>query len=267
MGVWARLRVNKLRRLLDKSEPTIGTRIICPWPGVVEVIGYTGMYDYVEFLGEYAPYHLHDLENLARAAELTGLSTMIKIDKQPRVYLAERALAAGIQNVLFADIMGVEDAEEAVKAVRMEPKGINGYRMDRRVGYIGALATPADVVKICDEVVVALMIERKAAVEKLEEILSVEGIDMVQFGPVDYSISIGLPGEVNHPKVKEAEEKTIKTALKMDVAPRAEINSLKDAERYINLGVRNFNMGIDLRILFSWWKENGEGLRKLLSKL
>lgn len=261
------MRVNKLRELLRKGEPTIGTRIICPWPGLVEVIGYTGMYDYVEFLSEYGPYDLHDLDNLARAAELVGLSTMIKIDQQPRTYLAERALASGIQNILFADIRTVEDAEEAVRSVRMEPKGINGYRMDRRVGYVGALASPADVVKICEDAVVALMIEKKSAVEKLEEILSVEGIDMVQFGPSDYSISIGLPGEINHPKVREAEEKTIKTALKMGIAPRAEISSPEEAKRYIEMGVRNFNIGVDLRILFSWWKRNGEELRKILSSI
>jgi 2-keto-3-deoxy-L-rhamnonate aldolase RhmA len=259
------MRINRLRDLLRRGEPTVGTRIVCAWPGLVEVIGYTGIYDYVEFLSEYGPYDLHDLDNLARAAEIVGISTMIKIDQEPRTYLAERALAAGIQNILFADIRTVEDAEEAVKAVRTEPRGINGYRMDRRVGYIGVLASAADVVKICEDAVVALMIERKSAVENLEEILSVDGIDMVQFGPVDYSISIGVPGQVNHPKVREAEEKTIRTALKMGVSPRAEISSPEEAKRYVDLGVRNFNIGIDLRILFSWWKKNGEELRKMLS--
>ncbi|MBS7649196.1 2,4-dihydroxyhept-2-ene-1,7-dioic acid aldolase [Candidatus Bathyarchaeota archaeon] len=261
------MRVNRLRELLRKGEPTIGTRIICPWAGLVEVIGYTGIYDYVEFLSEYGPYDLHDLDNLARAAELAGISTMIKIDQQPRVYLAERALAAGIQNVLFADIRTVEDAEEAVRAIRTEPRGMNGYRMDRRVGYIGALASPADVVKICEDAVVALMIEKKSAIENLKEILSIKGIDMVQFGPVDYSISIGLPGEINHPKVREAEEKMIKTALEMGIAPRAEIGSVEEAKKYIDLGVRNFNIGIDLRILFNWWRKNGEELRRLFSKI
>ena len=43
------MRVNRLRELLRKGEPTLGTRIVCPWPGVVEIIGYTGIYDYVEF--------------------------------------------------------------------------------------------------------------------------------------------------------------------------------------------------------------------------
>jgi 2-keto-3-deoxy-L-rhamnonate aldolase RhmA len=260
------LKENRLRELMKKNEPTIGTRILVAWPGLVELIGYTGAYDYVEFLSEYAPYDLYDFDNLARAAELVNISSMIKIDQEPRTYLAGRALAAGIQNILFADIRTVEDAEEAVRAVRMEPKGFSGFRMDRRVGYISSIASAADVAKMCNDAVVALMIEKKPAVENLEEILSVKGVDMVQFGPSDYSVSISLPGDIMNPKVRDAELKTIKTALKLGVEPRAEIGRPEDAKRYIELGVRNFSLGTDVNILNSYWKTNGTELKKLLSK-
>jgi len=96
----------------------------------------------------------------------------------------------------------VEDAENAVKAVRSEPKGINCIGLYRSVGYVFSTVSIPEFVKACDDVVVALMIEKKSAVENLEEILSVDGVDMVQFGPADYSLSIGLPGELNHPKVR-----------------------------------------------------------------
>jgi len=76
-----------------------------------------------------------------------------------------------------------------------------------------------------------------------------------------------LPGQYSHPKVREAELKTIKTALKMDVAPRAEINSPKDAKRYLELGVRHFSLGTDAGILYNWWKQNGDELKKMLSKI
>lgn len=261
------MRMNKLRDLLDEGKPTLGTRVIMVWPGLVEVIGYTGLYDYVEFLAEYGPFSLHDLDNFARAAELVGLSTMIKLDQEPRTYMAGRALASGIQNFLFADIRTADDADQAVKAVRAEPKGKSGLRMDRRIGYVGATASDADLVSMCDEAVVALMIEKKTAVDHLEEILSVQGVDMVQFGPADYSMSVGLPGETNHPLVKEAELKTVKTALKMDVIPRAELTTPEEVQRYIELGVRNFNLNIDLMILYDWWKKNGAEIRKVLSGL
>ncbi|HID90566.1 TPA: 2,4-dihydroxyhept-2-ene-1,7-dioic acid aldolase [Candidatus Bathyarchaeota archaeon] len=260
------LRENRLRELMRRGEPTIGTRILVAWPGLVELIGHTGVFDYVEFTSEYAPYDLYDLDSLARAAELVGISSMIKVDQEPRTYLAGRALAAGIQNVLFADIRTAEDAEEAVRAVRAEPKGLSGFRMDRRVGYVSCVASAADVVRMCDDAVVALMIEKRAAVESLEAILSVEGVDMVQFGPADYSLSIGLPGETSHPKVREAELRTIRTALRMGVAPRAEIRSPKEARRYVELGVRDFSIGTDVGILYRWWKENGDELRRVLSR-
>ncbi len=259
------MKTNRLRELMRKGEPTIGTRILISWPGLVELVGHAGVYDYVEFLSEYGPYDLYDFDNLARAAELVNISSMIKIDQEPRTYLAERALMAGIQNVLFADIRTVEDAEEAVRAVRSEPKGINGFRLDRRVGY-GPTGNAADVVKMCDDAVVAIMIEKESAVKNLEAILSVEGIDMVQFGPSDYSVSIRLPGETRHPKVREAEIKTIKTALKRGVAPRAEINSPEEAKKYLDLGIRDFSINTDVRILYNWWKKNGTELKAIVSK-
>lgn len=77
-----------------------------------------------------------------------------------------------------------------------------------------------------EEVIVALMIEKKEAVDNLDEILSVPGIDMIQFGPGDYSLSLGHPGERKHPKVKEAELKTIETAIKKSIRPRVEISSI-----------------------------------------
>jgi 2-keto-3-deoxy-L-rhamnonate aldolase RhmA len=112
-----------------------------------------------------------------------------------------------------------------------------------------------------------LMIEKKSAVDQLEDILNVEGVDMIQFGPCDYSMSIGLHGEWTHPTVLEAEKKVIKTALKYDKHPRAEINSVKSAQKYIDLGVRDFSIGTDVVILYNWLKTNGEELKKALSTL
>ena len=89
------MRPNKFRELLSADNPTIGTHIHTTWPSIVEIIGHTGLYDYVEFVGEYGPYDLHDLDNLARAAELYDMSSMIKVDQEPRGFLAQRAIGSG----------------------------------------------------------------------------------------------------------------------------------------------------------------------------
>lgn len=266
------MRRNRLRELIRKGLPTIGTRVLSTWPGIVEVIGHTGEIDYVEFLGEYASWGLHDLDNFARATELFPMSSMMKVDQEPRGFIAQRALGSGIQNILFADIRSVEDAKACVRIVKPETpelKGIHGCHMRRDVGYVLDVGS-ADYVKAMDDVVIAIMIEKKGAIDRLEEILSVEGIDMVQFGPADYSLSIGLPGQRSHPEVKDAQLKTIKKALEKGVRPRVELTGREDQKQiqeYIDLGVRDFSLPSDLVILYGWLKENAGSLRKSLSEI
>jgi 4-hydroxy-2-oxoheptanedioate aldolase len=263
------MRRNRLRELLQADQPTIGTHLMCSWPTIVELVGQTGLFDYVEFQGEYAPYDLYALENLGRAVALfDNLSAMMKIEQEPRTYLAIRAIGSGIQNVLFADPRTVEDVRQCIRAVRAEtPKagGIHGVGMRRDVGVVQEPGSPA-FVQALDDAVVALMIEKAPAVENLEALLSVPGVDIVQFGPADYSMSIGIPGQWDHPKVKEAERFVIETALKKGIAPRAEISRPEDAKKYLDLGVKHFCIGWDVGILSNWFKENGKAMRQLLGR-
>ena len=133
--------------------------------------------------------------------------------------------------------------------------------MRRDVGFVLESGTPA-FVKALDDAVIAIMIEKASAVENLEALLSVKGVDMVQFGPADYSMSIGLPGQFRHPKVKEAERYVIETALKMGMHPRAEISHPDHAKEYLDMGVRHFCIGIDvddpLRMVQTQRQRNGQ---------
>src|SRR5262249_14024158 len=121
-------------------------------------------------------------------------------------------------------------------------------------------------VKALDEAVGALMIEKAPAVENLEALLSVPGVDMVQFGPADYSMSIGLAGQWDHPRVLEAERYVIHTALHKGIAPRSEISHPDEAKKYLDLGVKHFCIGTDVSILFTWFKQSGRAMRMLLGR-
>jgi 4-hydroxy-2-oxoheptanedioate aldolase len=260
------MRPNKLRELLNDGKPSIGTRVHSTWPSVIEAIGHTGMFDYVEFLAEYAPFDLYDLDNFCRAAELFDMTAVIKVDQEPRGFLAQRGVGSGFQGVLFADCRSVEEVEQCVRIVRPdtpEDGGIHGVGT-RRFAYMG-YGGSSDYVAALRDIVVMIMIEKHSAVERLKEILSVKGVDMIQWGPADYSMSIGQPGARNSPEVKAAERRVFETAIKMGIPPRAEINSVDEAKYYLDMGVRHFNIATDLSILFNWWKTNGDQLRKVVS--
>jgi len=82
------MKKNKFREMLKESKPTLGTRLLSVWSGMVEIVGHTGIFEYVEFLGEYSPWDLHDLENFGRAVELFNMSSMIKVDQNNRAFIA-----------------------------------------------------------------------------------------------------------------------------------------------------------------------------------
>ncbi len=260
------MRPNRLRQKLNAGEPTIGTHILSSWPTLVELIGDAGNYDYVEFTAEYAPFTMHDLDNLGRAFELKNLSGMIKVEQKQYTHQAMRAIGSGFQSILFADIRTVEDAEACVAAVRAETPGTGGrlgVGMRRDVGTVLQGGSPA-YVDALNEVVIAIMVEKRECVENLEAILSVPGIDMVQFGSSDYSMSLGLTGQRNHPDVVRAERHTIELALKMGKNPRVELADISGAKPYLEMGVQHYCIGWDVRILYNWWQQNGAGMKAML---
>jgi 4-hydroxy-2-oxoheptanedioate aldolase len=262
---------NPLRERLNEGKPTLGTHILSAWPTLVELIGHSKQYDYVEFTAEYAPFTMHDLDNLGRSFELMGMSGMIKIEQTQYTHQAMRAIGSGFQSVLFADIRSVEDAKAAVDAVRAETtmaqgargRGRLGVGMRRDVGTVRTGGSPA-YVDALNEVVIAIMVEKKSCVDDLDAILDVPGLDMVQFGASDFSMSIGLTGQANHPDVVAAEKKTIETALKKGLHPRVELRDPSQAAKYLDMGVKHFCIGWDVRILADWWDTKGEEMRGLL---
>lgn len=260
------MRPNRLRALLNENKPTIGTHLLSSWPTLVELIGDAGNYDYVEFTAEYAPFTMHDLDNLGRALELKNLGGMIKVEQTQWTHQAMRAIGSGFQSILFADVRTVADAEACIAAVRAETPGTGGrlgVGMRRDVGTVREGGSPA-YVEALNDVVIAIMVEKRECVEDLDAILSVKGIDMVQFGASDYSMSLGLTGQRKHPDVAKAERKTIETALKMGLHPRVELADISLAAPYIEMGVKHFCIGWDVRILYNWWQANGEGMRGML---
>ena len=259
------MKPNRLRELLNEGKPTIGTHIVIPWPRLVELIGHTNSFDYIEYLGEYSTFTIEQFENFGRAIELfPNMSSMIKVEEQTRGFIAQRALDAGIQNILFSDCRDAKDVKECIRFVRPETPEAGGCHGagGRRIN-IGS--NPVEWVKAMNSAVLAFMIEKKSAMDNLEEILSVKGVDMVQFGPNDYSVSLGKQGLLESPEVKKAQEEMIKMALKKGVVPRVEIGDFTQAKPYIDLGVRHFCMGQDAGTISQWCRQQGPALRKLLS--
>lgn len=262
------MKENKLRYLLNNNLPSISTRMWSTDPFFYEAAGQCGYFDYVEFVAEYAPYDFKDLPNIVRAAELNDMSTMIKLDFQNRGYVAQKAVQAGFQSLLFVDHTDPEQVRESVSFVKPKLPGSTGkfgYPNGRYIG--GQSHIPAlDHAARLDEVVLCFMIEKQEAVDYIEEICSVPGVDMIQFGPNDYCLSNGWNRNDHKEDAKAAERKCIETALRHGVRPRCEIGSPEDAAYYISLGVKDFSLGDQLKTLKTFWNSSGKAMRALADR-
>ena len=259
------MRANPIRNLLDQGKPTLATHIHTVWPNVVEVLGHTGLYDYVEFVAEYGTYTLHDLDNICRAAELHNLGAMIKIDWANNEYVAQRAVGSGFNSVLFSDVRSAEGARDCVRYVRADsPQAGGTYGVaTRRFSYMGYGGDEA-YVQALNEVVVALMLEKKPALDELDEILAVDGVEILQWGPSDFSMSIGVGRQRQDGRVQAGEKRVIESCLATGVHPRIEISSADEAKRYLDIGARHFCIGTDIAILYQSWQKEGEEMRRAL---
>lgn len=263
------MKENRLRYLLNNGLPSVSTRMWSTWPFFTEVVGATGNFDYIEFVAEYVPFDQRDLENIPRAAELHDMGTMIKVDLQNRGYIAQKAVGGGFQAIMFADHETPEQVSESISMLRSKTpraEGMFGFPNRRFIG--GQSHMPAmDHAKRIDDVVLCFMIEKISAMEHIEEICSIPGVDMVQFGPNDYCMSRGWNTADHIQEYKEAERTMIDAALRHGIQPRCEIAAPGDAQYYIDLGVRHFSLGDQLNKLKAFWNGEGAVMRAIADRL
>ncbi|MFC1860384.1 HpcH/HpaI aldolase/citrate lyase family protein [Chloroflexota bacterium] len=262
------MKKNILRELLNAGKPTLSTRMVTTSPQIAEIIGYSGVFDFIELLGEYASWTVPDLENFARAVDLfPNMSSMMKVEKEPRMHITQRALGVGIQNVLFADCDSAEEVKECISYVRPatpEDGGLHGSSLRRNIGYV-VETSGLEWAQDMRDVVIDVMIESEKSLNNLDEILAVKGVDMVHFGPNDYSISIGKVGQAKSPEIREKNLYVITTALEKGVRPRVVVNNYEEAIEFWGMGVRDFCVGNDLGTLYRWCLSNGEKMRGLFN--
>ena len=262
------MRPNLLRQKLNAGEPTLCTRLLNPLPRFAELVGAQGGYDYIEYVTEYSTFHMYDLDHVCRAADLYGLGTMVKIDQANQQFVAQRAIGAGFQAILFTDCRSAEDVRECVRICRPDtPEDGGYYPAAMRRNSLVADADGEDYVQAARDVVVCVMIEKRGAVEEIDEILQITGLDLIQWGGTDYAMNLGLAFRRDDPKVDAARRKVFEAALASSVPPRAEVSGPESAEEYKQMGVRHFSVGGDLTYVSAGWKRDAEQMGAFMADL
>ena len=192
-----------LKQKLQNRELTIGSWITLGHLSIAEIMAKAG-YDWLTVDMEHSAITLHQAQQLIQVIELCGCVPLVRVgDNDPN--LIKRVMDAGAHGVIVPMVNTREDAKQAVASVKYPPHGFRGVGLARAQGYGASFEEYKQWND--DESIVIAQIEHIKAVENLEDILTVEGVDGFIIGPYDLSGSLGVPGEFDHPDVVAALEK------------------------------------------------------------
>lgn len=253
-----------LRERLGEGRPLIGMGITTPLPAAVEMAGRAG-FEYVFIDLEHTAISLRELEGLIRAAELCSLGSIVRVAESSAAAI-RRVLELGADAVKVPHVNSGSEAAAVVRYARFAPEGERGS-----AGFVRAAGYRADwpewLERANRNTCVDVMIEDVRAVERLDEILSVEGVDIVSFGQYDYSVSLGIPGQVDDPRITEALERVVAAADARGQAVFTIVlppTSVEAAVELANMGVRLLTFGNEITHLHGVFRRLAEGAREEL---
>ena len=247
-------RENTLKKDLAAGKIVSGFAVMSRSPIIVEMLGYSG-FDWLFIDTEHVPiYSDMTLENLIRAAEASDVVPIVRVKENREQYI-RNALEAGAMGVVIPHVATREDAERAVAYANFPPKGIRGSDPTVRSAKYrtGDFSWDAFIKYSNEEAMVIPLLEDKGFLENLDDILDVEGINAVSFGPTDYALSLGLNllYDFDHPRIAEAFEAVIDGANKRNLPVLAAVNpcTVEQSAKLADMGVRFQLFGTDIALI------------------
>lgn len=196
---------NTLRATMRKGLPTFGSWIQFGHTSIAELMAQAG-FDWLAIDMEHSVIGIETVQPLIQVIELSGCVPLVRLSGHGPV-LAKRVMDAGAHGVIVPNVTSPDEAEAAVRSVKYPPRGNRGVGLARAQGYGSSFQ---EYLRDLEEYgIVIVMIEHKKGVEAVEEILKVDGIDGVFIGPYDLSASFGVPGELDHPLMAQAEQQLV----------------------------------------------------------
>jgi 4-hydroxy-2-oxoheptanedioate aldolase len=228
--------INPVKSKLADGQIVVGSFIYVPSAGLTEIVGLLG-FDFVVIDMEHGPIDIGVAGDMVRAAEVAGVTPIIRVTHNTP-HLILRALDIGALGVHVPNVSDAEGARAAVSSVKYGPQGRRGLAGVRaaRYGLEGSL--PEYTVSANQETMVIAHIEELQAIENLDALLGVDGIDVYYLGPTDLSNTMGIPGQTKDPRVKALVEDAIRRIAAAGKTAGCVAVDVESAKRYTDLGAR-----------------------------
>ncbi|ARO87030.1 2,4-dihydroxyhept-2-ene-1,7-dioic acid aldolase [Nitrosospira lacus] len=252
----------QLKSKLARNALTIGSWVTLGHPAIAEIMAAAG-FDWLVLDTEHSVLELSEVQMMIQVLDGQQCPAIVRLTSNHPDQI-KRVMDAGAAGVMVPMVKTAADAEAAVQAVYYPPRGRRGVGLARAQGYGARFQQYRQWLE--DNAVIVVMIEHIDAVNAIDSILSVPGIDAYIIGPYDLSGSMGRPGELDYPDVESAIEQVREAGHRLGkpggihvVEPDPEA-----LRRNIDAGFNFLGYGLDIRILDTLCRGHMRNIRATL---
>ncbi len=227
---------NILKMKMNTENSVIGTWSSLSSPNVINVLGTTNL-DFVILDMEHGSMSFETVENMVRAAEAAEISPIVRVwDDHEQTLL--RALETGVRSIMVPHIDTPEAAHRVVCNCKYYPEGDRGLSPYTRLHDFTHVDISNSLQNENKETLVGILVEGQSGLDNLEQIVKVKGIDLIYLGLFDICQSVGLPGELNHPRVLNEIERCCDLIQSSGIAAGCMSTNLESIEMLKSVGYK-----------------------------
>jgi 2-keto-3-deoxy-L-rhamnonate aldolase RhmA len=242
------MRENKVKRALKRGETVFGTMIQeVRSPSIAQILAVAG-FDFFFIDMEHGPYSIESVADIIGAARLAGIAPFVRVPDLD-YYLLSRPLDAGAQGLMVPRVDTPDQVRKMVSYMKYPPVGERGCAVVRGHSDFRSEPVKEFIEWANQESLVIVQIESKMAIDHIEEMVSIPGVDVALIGPNDLSISLGIPGETSHPSEIAAIEKMVAACNKHGVAAGIHLGNVDQLKDWMKKGMRFITYSSDLNFL------------------
>jgi 4-hydroxy-2-oxoheptanedioate aldolase len=237
--------ITRFKNIIKEGKTVFGPFMKSTDPAFIEIAGHSG-FDFVILDMEHGPATTSELQNLIRGALLANVIPIVRTSDSSEISIA-KPLDLGALGVQIPQVTSGAMAKACVRAARFYPEGERGVcRFVRAANYTSM--PREEYFSKANEILVIIQLEGKEAIHDIDNILKVEGIDILFIGPYDLSQSLGVPGQINNPLVIDAMKDIVNRARVLGIVVGTFTDTLESAKMWKEAGVQYISFSVDVGI-------------------
>jgi len=241
---------NRLRGKLAEGRLCVGTMAVEFRQGSMMTLLAQGGLDFVILDNEHGPFSIETLADLSRAARAAGVTPIVRVPEHSYAHVVQ-PLDAGAQGIMLPRVTDRAQVEQVVRWMKYAPEGRRGAVLGRGHTEFGGGPLADTLAALNRESFLVVQIETAEAVERLEAILSVPGVDAALVGPTDLSVALGIPGKLEDPVLVRAVEAVMAACEKHGVVSAIHTNDVKLTTAWARRGMRMVSINSEVGLLVS----------------